>query len=272
MSEQEARSLGWVPQEEFRGDVAKWVDAETFVERGNSMVPLLKKTKADLEGKLGASSQEIARLTGLVSASQEAIAALQEFHDEDTKRQVAKAKAGLLAELEQAKRDGDTKLEVKLTDELIDLNAATKEAAAKPVVRQPIREERSEAVLDPIFTEFAKENSWFGTDMRKTSKAMGIAHIIRASEENDHLTGKAFMQKVMEGMEEVGRPAPSKVAGGGPTGSHGAGSSGKGFADLPADAKDACARQGKKLVGPGRVYKDQAAWQKKYTELYFQGE
>ena len=39
--EQEAITLGWVPQDQFKGDPAKWTDAETFVARGKEKVVLL---------------------------------------------------------------------------------------------------------------------------------------------------------------------------------------------------------------------------------------
>jgi len=41
---------------------------------------------------------------------------------------------------------------------------------------------------------------------------------------------------------------------------------------LPADAKTVCDQQAKKLVGPGRAFKDEAAWRSHYAEQYFRGE
>ena len=46
--EQEARTLGWVPAEEFKGDPNRWVDAETFVERGHTVMPILRKNNERL--------------------------------------------------------------------------------------------------------------------------------------------------------------------------------------------------------------------------------
>lgn len=47
--ETEARTMGWVPQEEFRGPKEQWKDAAEFVERGKSVLPivnsLLKKER-----------------------------------------------------------------------------------------------------------------------------------------------------------------------------------------------------------------------------------
>ena len=39
----EAKELGWVPQDEFRGAQDKWIDAPTFLARGRDVMPLLRK-------------------------------------------------------------------------------------------------------------------------------------------------------------------------------------------------------------------------------------
>ena len=40
--EQTARDMGWRPQEEFRGEASKWVDAQTFVSSGENFLPILR--------------------------------------------------------------------------------------------------------------------------------------------------------------------------------------------------------------------------------------
>jgi uncharacterized protein involved in exopolysaccharide biosynthesis len=50
--EQEARQDGWRPQEEWNGDPEKWVDAETFVERGEKITGILKSKADRLEQRL----------------------------------------------------------------------------------------------------------------------------------------------------------------------------------------------------------------------------
>src|SRR3990167_216685 len=63
--ETEARSMGWVPLEEFRGPKDKWRDASEFVDRGSTVLPivnsLLKKERSktsQLETKLAKSEAE----------------------------------------------------------------------------------------------------------------------------------------------------------------------------------------------------------------------
>jgi hypothetical protein len=255
MSEQEARELGWVPQEEFRGDVEKWVDADTFVERGNTVMPLLRKHKQELQ-------TQVQVLQASLRESTAAIKALQDSRDADTAKAVKEARQSLLLNLEQAHTDGDTKAVVKLTEALVDLKEAEK-PVAKPTEPQA-------ETMAPEFIEFAEANPWYGKDIRKTNRANGIANLIRSDEANDHLTGRQFFAKLLEEME--GKGQPSKVAGGKPSGSSGSGGGGKSYHDLPADAKAACEKQGRNRVGDGKPFKTAADWQKRYAELYFQGE
>lgn len=272
--EVKATSLGWVPQEKFRGDTSKWVDAQTFVERGEQFMPLLKANNRRLEEQHHATLQEVQRLNGLLEASQTAIAELKEFHDADTRRAVEATKRRLLSELTAAKKDGDVEAEVQLTDELSQVNAALKEEPKKkeePVVK------RNEPTIDPAFTAWQsrEENAWFGKDRRKTTLAIAIAQELRQA--GDRSVGEAFYERVSEELdatlggkkeEDAERPA-SKVGssrgGSGPGGSSG----GRAYKDLPADAKVACQQQGSKLVGEGKAFKTLAEWQTYYAGLYF---
>jgi len=58
----EARALGWVPKDEFRGDPSRWTDAESFVTRGETVMPLLKKENQQLKGKIEYLERTVKRL------------------------------------------------------------------------------------------------------------------------------------------------------------------------------------------------------------------
>ena len=60
--EQEARTLGWVPQEEFKGDPNRWVDADTFVERGHTVMPILRKNNERLETLVKQQAEELNKM------------------------------------------------------------------------------------------------------------------------------------------------------------------------------------------------------------------
>lgn len=268
--EQEARAMGWVPQEDFRGDTSRWVDAETFVERGHTVMPILKKNNERLEGTVKQQQAEIERMKAMVDAGQEAIAQLQEVHSEATKAAVEKAKRDLMNELKTAKRDGDVDREIEVQEALDELREQQKKIEQPTRPAAPQSAQQGADAQHPEFAAWMSENKWFGADQRKTMRVMGIAQELRADEQYDSLQGRAFFDKVVEVMEERtgARPVTNKVSEGRPSGGGGSGT-GRSFADLPADAKAKCDDQGRKLVGPGRAFKDQAAWRAYYTKLYF---
>lgn len=271
--EQEARTLGWVPQEEFRGDPSRWVDADTFVERGHTVMPILRKNNERLELLVKSQSEELNKMKSLFSASQESISELQKVHADAMKAAVAKARRDVVGELKEAREVGDVERELQLTDELQELKnqqqSLDKKEAAPAEAPKPAAAPQQE--VHPDLKGWMEENPWFGTDERKTMKAMGIAQVLRSDPENESLQGRAFFDRVKEELEGRQPARTDKVSGGRPTGSSASGGGSKAFADLPADAKEACDRQGKKLVGEGRAFKDMAAWRSYYANLYFQG-
>lgn len=105
---------------------------------------------------------------------------------------------------------------------------------------------------------------------------MSIATELRADPANNKLVGRAFYDRVTEEVDAYLAPAggTSKVgtsrSGGGNTPAPAAAA--RKFTDLPADAQAACADFAKKLVGPGRAYKDLDTWRAEYTRKYFEGE
>lgn len=266
---QKARSMGWSPQEEYRGDPGKWIDAAEFVARGETMLPLVRAHSKKLEATVAAQNAELRKLREAQQASQEALSAMEEFYREDTKRQVERERARIKAELVQATKDGNAELAVELQDQLTGLkipDVPKKTEVTKPAAQQA-------QVVDPAFEAWAARNPWFGVDMSRTYQALAVAQRLRDSGEVAHLNGDSFFERVsleLEGKKQVTQP---KVGTGRTTDAGGGSGTGKkGYSDLPAEAKEACAKQAKKVVGPNRAFKDVAAWQAQYAKIYFQGE
>ena len=272
-----ARHLGWVPKEEWRGSEDKWTDAETFVKRGEEIMPILKKNNQELHGTVEALRKQASEVRDELKATQESLEELKKFHKEDTLRQVKEARAGLLERLKQAKKDGDIDLEVDLTDQLSEVTAAIKtETKPEPKAASPSPPAKADA--DPSFLSWKADNPWMDTDPVKSAIALAMANQIRADSKNSHLVGRAFFDKVTEKVDEYlgatkGR-ASSKVETSGGGASNGAGvATGRTYADLPADAKEVCERQSAKMVGEkGRAFKTAAEWKTYYVEQYFAGE
>ena len=81
-----AREMGWRPLAEFRGDAEKWVDAETFVSRGEHYLPIIKADRDKLQAKNAELEASLAETKRLVQASQEAIEELKSYQSAETGR------------------------------------------------------------------------------------------------------------------------------------------------------------------------------------------
>lgn len=269
----EARDMGWRPKDEFKGDEAKWVDAKTFVERGEHVLPIVKATNARLRQDLASTNARLEEVSAALEASKESTDALERYHQEDVKQKVEKARAELKTQLVAAKKAGDVESEVNLTDELTRLNTAeisTEEELPKKTVTPDAPRDYTK---DPIFIAWKEDNPWFGTDRAKTAIATDVSAQLRAS--GDVSVGREFMDKVaVATAKEVARlgggRATTKVESskGGST-TDGGNGKGKSYADLPADAKAACDSYTRDLVGPNRRYKTTDEWRKSYAEQHF---
>lgn len=275
--ETEARSLGWAPKDEWRGDPDRWIDAETFVQRGHEMMPLLKANNRRLMGQVETQAAEIAELRRQHEETLGTIEDLKKFSAELTASKVKEAKAELMAKLTKAKEDGDASLEVELTDQLVDLRAQEKIAKSAPAPAPAPAE--SKPGVDPAFVAWNKEpeNAWFGTDRRKTALALEIARELREDPKNAKILGTEFFDLVASETAKAMGAEPargaSKVEGsrGGSGGSGGGGPREKTYNDLPAEAKAACDKQARNFVGkPG--YKTEADWRSFYCKMFFSGD
>jgi len=271
--EKEAQNLGWVPLDQFRGDPEKWVDAETFVKRGQEIMPILRKNNEVLQNTVGQLQAKVDHLTELVAAGQESMAALKELHASDVKRKVEQAKKELLASLKQAKTEGDIDAELALQDQLSEVNAQLKiiqegEQTGKPVkASQP-----AVPSIDPITKRWVEENPWFEKDKALTGLAMGLAQALREDPTTSNLTGAAFYNKLDERLAEYlpnRRNTPSKVAETRGSGGASGGEGGRSYNDLPPEAKAECEKDSAKFVGEGRAFKTKAEWQAHFASLYF---
>ena len=131
--EAEAREHGWSAKDEFKGDVSRWIDAETFMKRADEMMPLLKADKARLKRELDAIKKDMRRATAHFEGAED--------------RAYKRAKADIEAQIEAAVETGDmiaAKAAMKDLDEL------------KPEPQQHSKEDALEA-LDA----FREDNAWY---------------------------------------------------------------------------------------------------------------
>lgn len=267
--EQEARAMHWVPKEEFKGNEADWVDAETFVEKGRQIMPILRENNKRLIGEVTAKTAEIDNVKAQLTELQESVEAMKAFHEESTKAQVEKARRDILANLKEAKVNGDVDGEMEQTSILSQFDAAQRTVTTV----KPTQTVSTQAAtqLDPDVKQWMSENPWYGVDHERSGFMDGIARRLRA--ESSPLTGRAFLEAAAQAVEErlgaaQGRPV-SKVEGG--RGGGTARSGGTDYASLPAEARAQCDKQAAKFVGANKAFKDVKSWNAYYASEYHKG-
>jgi hypothetical protein len=180
--EGEARTSGWVPQESWKGPADRWVDAKTFVERGEQFFPFV-------QAKLKKSLEKIDVLEGTVNELREGNKQFREFSEKALERE-RKEKERVLEELEakkaQAISDGDGPKAVQI------------ERQIKQVEKEPVRSAQTEP---PEVTAWKSANAWYGSDMELSAIADGLSDVV--ARENPSLRGKAFLDKLTERVQSV---------------------------------------------------------------------
>lgn len=232
--EEKARSMGWVPEDDFRGDPDRWVDAETFVKRGEEVLPIVKERLDNALEKITAMQGEF---ESKMTRMQDALNNITSYSEKVAETSYKKAAqeyehklATLKNQMKKAVKEGDEDTYTELEAEL-----ETLAPPEKPEEKVQTQE------LPAWFDGWKKENTWFGADREVTRVA--------ASYDNDgewepHLTGReradAVTAKIKElypqKFENPNRQKPGAVdSGGGDDRKTGK----KTFNDLPKWAKDA---------------------------------
>ena len=273
--EAEAREMGWSDKDAWRGPPEQWIDAKTFVERGRQILPIVRARSEQLHGELNQTRGRLQQMESALTAANAAIEALQEAHEEDTKEQVEAARRELRTQLAAASRDGDHDQVAELTDKMTQLNTAAADDDDKDKGRDKSREQprRQPHPLQPEIDAWYAKNPDFVKSPRHVALANAISNELRLS--GDTSAGAAFLDKVAAEVEKALGPASrgtSRVSSGnGGSGRRDTSSGGaKGYQDLPADAKEACDRQAKRLVGENRKHKTIDSWRASYAKTYFQ--
>lgn len=229
-AEDRALTMGWVPLEQFKGDPSRWVDAETFVKRGEEFLPFLKAANKRLEKELDTVKKSVKEFA--------------EFHSKTEARAYERAMRDLEARQAAATEAGDVEAVREITQEIVtlgkDVKAPTDEAA------------EAKALLD----SWIAENSWYTKDAVMRGAAFAIADELAAEGIKDGAqlaeVAKRIKAEFPHKFENAKRREPGAVEG-----STQAVKRGKGRADLPADARAAMDRWVKQgLITEAQYCKD----------------
>jgi len=240
-----AKTLGWVPKEEYKGNPEKWRDAEEFNEFGERLNPILRENNKRLEAQLRTKEEAHAKELAEIRAS---VAKFAKLHEETEKVAYAKALADLRAERKEALAEGDYDRAEEVTEQIENAKTAAK---AEKEVPEPKAAPEVPAEIQATYTKWSAQNPWavegtekYNPEMEAYARAIGET-LYRSGTPTKGEAFEPFLnlitQKVKERFPEAfGNPLRrvASVEGGTdgdetPTGKHT-------YANLPKEAKDAC--------------------------------
>ena len=259
-AEERARRMGWLPQDEFRGDPNRWVPAENYVERAEQELPILKGTLKTMERKMQQQETLIKQQSEKMAAVHSDMQEFVKFTKGAEERAYQKALKELKAEQLAAVEAGDTeafKVVSASLDDLINQHPvmtgkapeAPAAAATAPVTgpgRMPLPPWYEPAVFDQWKADNAE---WLKKPkMAIYARQMDAFLSDTLPMDTDH---QERLDKIKELVEEEfpdffnpenpARKKPAAVAGGGGA-APAASQKGRTYADLPSEARQACDR------------------------------
>lgn len=241
--EAEARAMGWVPEEEFKGDKKpkKFLPAEEFVERGEHIIPILTKRLKDQEATFKTA------LDGIKKVNEKTLERQQKAHEKE------------LAELKAGRREAVKNGNVELVERYDAAIEAEKESAP----------DTKDAKTDNEATQRAwmKENPWFEEDFEMHEFA------IKFSEFNaKKFPGISLEDNAKAATAEVRKKFPEKFGGKSSANGHALVDGGGSFGGAPPKADplsklpaEVRAQAKSDLAKYPKIYPNADAWLKVYN-------
>lgn len=246
-AEQSARAQGWVPQEEFKGE--NWVDAETFVQRGEKIAAIATKQAKELR-------EELSQLKADREEDKKVFAEFKKFQDEIRERDKEATEnwyKNELANIKAAKREAikedDREKLIQIEDYKDEVDERYKETKEKLKEKEKI-DQKEEQKVDPDFQKWITDNQWYKDDDVMSAYADKVGSKMYKDKFSSNMEFyKSVEAKVKEKFPEKftnpNREKENAVESGG---GHRK-SKGKTYDDLPSFAKAACDKFCKTIPG-----------------------
>ncbi len=251
--EEQARALGWKPEDEFKGDKSKWTDADSFLETHSRNNGALRKAVA-------AQAADLAELKAQMRGMDSAHKKIFEIQIKKQKDEFDQQVAFLKAQKREALRSGEHETAADIDEQLDGLRERGPELPDLPETT-PKNIAPGQWRTNADMVEWAKGQPWFDVDEDMTLYAGTIGKSIRES-----IPSMAFPKLLDQVAERVRKAFPHKFQAGrrspveGATpGASSAVSTGKSYNSLPKDAKAAC----------DEAVADGGLTQKQWVDLYF---
>ena len=168
--EQRALDMGWRPKEEWSGDEADFISAETFVARK----PLFDKIEYQ--------NKELKEV-------RKALAALQEHHIRVKEQAFKDAYVSLKEEKKAALAEGDA-------DRLIEVDEKIAELRSQEIEQKAVNNTPPSQQLNPTFVSWVEKNSWYVDATKPKLREFADAIGIKIAKENPNKPPEELLKEV----------------------------------------------------------------------------
>ena len=257
--EERAKTMGWVPKDDFKGDPERWTSAEDYVDKADNIMPIMRAQNKKYEEKLKAQSSVIESTNAELKSMKKTVENIVRVNTKVSENAYERA-------LETIRTEQATAIENNDGEKFKELEAdKDKLIENKP---EKIVVEESKPDGNPEFDEWVTSNDWYTKDIELRNYSDFMAGVV--SKENPQLTGTELFDAVKDRVkatfpskfENPNRQEPGAVDAGTNQGSNTGTGDGTAYRDLPADAKAVCDQQ----VADGLVT------QEEYVSIYFEEE
>ncbi len=239
---EEAVSTGWVPKEQFKGNLEKWRPAEEWVDRGREFIPFIKSENKDLK-------TQVTTLNDKLSKTQEMIDRMLKVQTKYSEDFYNTKLSEINEQKLQAVEAGD-----KDRFKTLELQAATlkkpEPLKVEPVIHDDVKrwinENQEWFEKDPQLTQYAR---YIGDQMSRNKDPLATpgneyAFCKKIEEE----VKKTFHHKFTNQNQQRSEMDDTNTRGGETK------PKGKGWNDLPLDAKNLCNKMISDMALQGRTY------------------
>jgi len=237
--EEQARLLGWRPKEEMK-DPSKFVDAESFLKVREENLAVANRDNKRLNEVNRDLNKKVKRLEGMIEQ-------VKGFEQ----RAYQRALDDLTAKQREAVQTGDLEAHDAVSKEM--------DALRKDMVAEEKKKDEPAVDTGEIFAEWLADNDWYARDEVKRTYA--DAQIKKLGPMPDYDDGpEAYLEKVTELVSARFAKKVEKINPvGAANGMRAAAKGGKGYADLPGDAK----QMAQQMVKAG-IFKSNEDYAKEY--------
>jgi hypothetical protein len=249
--EDRARRMGWRPKEEFDRPPSRWVDAQTFLDRGERELPVLRERYRKIDTELATTKQELTTVKQTVLDQKRSMDELLELSRSAEERAYVRAQREFSDRERRAVEAADTAAYEAVQRDRQDLETTRRRAPPMPAQAASAPQAPPAAPpANPVAEAWVADNPWFNTDPVLNQMAIAFDRQIKGDHPDWSVSeqlAEVKRQVVARFPEKFGNPrrqAPPAVAT--PNNAPPAPKK-KGIASLPKEAQEAFARFKKQM-------------------------